>query len=805
MSKKMKWLALLLCVLIAGGTIAGLVTAVQAANTDITSRLTYTYVLRDSDNNIVPPSGYNFTNNVYTITINWNLSNTQPVLDTGDYINLPFVFTGGLSLIQMSDYTFNFTGTKPGGGGTGVAGSATLSEVNGNTWNLKATFNSFLKDLNNISGTFQLALQIYFPDDEAPQVWKINDFIVGGGWNPPDSGEYVVPGYYYERTPIAKYGGNDPAPSGIVGLNEWNVNVNSQCMSNADFFARYAGGAYDGTPPAKIRVTDTLGPGQVMYHMFRRLGPTWLTTPAAKDPAHLRYGGPSDTNAYFIAYTVDFRGMWAYFANPANKAWIEDVSGYEVDPSYYAIIPGPNTMLPNGKTMGQEYGLLPGAVPFTPAMSSFMYMSMAAYGTTGGYTTAERNRINTFCDTYLMDISPYMSNLERTGSGFAFDLDVAAIDGRGLFMTYFSQVINPAQLVGGNPPHITNTFGISFGGVQDDVESYSGQWLSGGGNAVGDNNTLTIFKKGDDTGGDLAGAVFTVERLGANPLTTGGAVSGVITLTTTPGGGGIFSATTGDLGSYGPEEIYKIVEVTPPMGYGGHTDPIYLKINPTGYVVTLCDVNGAPVTLPAAIGLCDNTGAVLATGKNLYVTNRNAGTGEEILFTNEYVGVDFVFKKTDRKGNPLEGVEFRLFSCARIHTHDPLVLPNGDSCWGTTFIPATSDAGGIVTYNQLLNGDYMLVESKANPGFQMPLGQWLIHIESGANPEITITAQGDTPPPAFVVDENDGLLTVINYPSFVMPQAGSLGALLAATGGTALMGISLVLLATRKKKRKVYD
>ena len=792
MSKKMKWLALLLCVLVAAGTVTGLVTAVQAANTDITSNMTFSYTVKDQQGNplAIPVSGYQFRDeSIFTVTIDWELDGNQQSLDTGDYFDLRFNFWGGINNIVMTNSTFNFNGVN-GSGQTGVAGSATLGKVNGTSWSLKATFNSFLANLNNISGTFELQIQLRLPLDGLGQGWNINGTQIGGGHNPPPPIGGTDISWTDPRTRKTGYPIGAHAFLDAENVSGWYGNVNLRGMTKEAYFAQYFASGHSGIPPETIHIEDTLGPGQLLLPVFSVDGTAWRLPHAAPHASTFRYGGPGETEAWLIAASVDLRDLWDFFANPSNESFIESVISGDIDPSRYNI----------------SYDS--SGVQMTYSMSSFLNAAIRNCGTTF-YSAPIQTQIDSFCAAYLQDITPYVTNWQRTAAGFSFDLDVDAIDGRGLYMNYFSRVVNPAQLEG-SPKVVANDLEISFDNIGRTSSAESQYWLTGGGNAVGDTNTLTIFKK-DAEDGDLSGAVFTVERLGANPLTTGGAVNGVITLMTTRGAGWTYSATTGDLGSYTANEIYKITEITAPMGYIKYSQPVYLKIDPgNGYAVTLCDSAGTSIVPvaggdPEPVGLCDNSAVITDTGKHLYITNRGGGEGEEILFTNEYIAVDFEFKKTDRSGTPLTGVEFQLYTCAASHTHDELVTTDGTSCWGGTPVRTAESVAGVVSFTQLLNGNYMMVETKTNAGLQLPLGQWLVHVDAAASPEITITAKGDTPPPAFVIDPDDGLLTVINYPHFTMPRAGSLTALLAASGGTALTGTSVVLVALRRKKRKGED
>ena len=133
------------------------------------------------------------------------------------------------------------------------------------------------------------------------------------------------------------------------------------------------------------------------------------------------------------------------------------------------------------------------------------------------------------------------------------------------------------------------------------------------------------------------------------------------------------------------------------------------------------------------------------------------GAETVVEYTNLYKepGIPFFFLKTDRDGNPLNGVEFALYACAQAHGHAPMVTRGLDGCW-ELFGTATSVSGtGMVPSQPIPSGDYMLVETETNPGLQLPLGQWLVHVEEEG---ITITGVSDSnfplPQYALNIDSN---------------------------------------------------
>lgn len=117
---------------------------------------------------------------------------------------------------------------------------------------------------------------------------------------------------------------------------------------------------------------------------------------------------------------------------------------------------------------------------------------------------------------------------------------------------------------------------------------------------------------------------------------------------------------------------------------------------------------------------------------------------------------------------------------------------------------ASTDAEGKVTFKTVAAGDYLLVETDTKEGYQLPAGQWVItideHIRVGDG---DIKALGDDMPPAFKIENVDGVttLSVPNYPQLVMPASGGMGAILFTVGGIILIGAAvLILILTHRKK-----
>lgn len=202
--------------------------------------------------------------------------------------------------------------------------------------------------------------------------------------------------------------------------------------------------------------------------------------------------------------------------------------------------------------------------------------------------------------------------------------------------------------------------------------------------------------------------------------------------------------------------------------------------------------------------LCGSAGfATLKCVLDLDVEPEDGG----ITFENKYNDTaPFRFTKTGKNGAALPNVHFALYPCKLAgeagHTHSTLANNAAGCCWDieNPFRTAISDADGLVDFDGLPNGDYILVETRTQAGYMLPQGQWLIHVDTKASPKLTITARGDTLPPAFKIE--DGQYSLPNHPQIILPKSGGGTVLLATALGAALLGAAGALWAAGRKKRR---
>jgi len=184
----------------------------------------------------------------------------------------------------------------------------------------------------------------------------------------------------------------------------------------------------------------------------------------------------------------------------------------------------------------------------------------------------------------------------------------------------------------------------------------------------------------------------------------------------------------------------------------------------------------------------------------------------------ETAGVMTEFQKVgaDDLATGLAGAEFALYRWDGATTPDPAdlkrlvdttlvrdadwqrVLENGEDAIDTAnhFI---SDTTGAVTFGNLEEGIYTIIETKAPGGYERPVGQWIMTINpgntdagEGAYKVEFVGKSSSMMPPAVIRDTEDGVHTfrIINARPFSIGMSG-----LEGTRGILLAGFVLMALA----------
>ena len=171
------------------------------------------------------------------------------------------------------------------------------------------------------------------------------------------------------------------------------------------------------------------------------------------------------------------------------------------------------------------------------------------------------------------------------------------------------------------------------------------------------------------------------------------------------------------------------------------------------------------------------------------------------------------FYKVDEKNNPIAGVQFSLYSrsvAVPVGQPDDWLVSDGSGGTWADPVAATSASDGSVSFTDLMPGDsYMLVETKTQPGYELPQGQWLVTVAADAS--VSITAHGYSAtvlPPAFkdaaATSPYAGSLLLPNYRQMEMPFAGGSGVIFFTVLGIAVLGLAVVFLIVTGRRRKPH-
>ena len=156
----------------------------------------------------------------------------------------------------------------------------------------------------------------------------------------------------------------------------------------------------------------------------------------------------------------------------------------------------------------------------------------------------------------------------------------------------------------------------------------------------------------------------------------------------------------------------------------------------------------------------------------------------------------FTKVKAENTQSPLSGAEFKLY-LRQPGCSDDLIDVGNPGNW-KLIDTQVSGKDGRICFDQLLPGEYRLVETKAPQGRLLPKGQWSVHVVAG-QPIDTPQAVGEQLPPAFAVKK--GKLLLANMNPATVPHSGGTGTRIFGLISAVLIGIgaAVVVKANRKK------
>lgn len=160
---------------------------------------------------------------------------------------------------------------------------------------------------------------------------------------------------------------------------------------------------------------------------------------------------------------------------------------------------------------------------------------------------------------------------------------------------------------------------------------------------------------------------------------------------------------------------------------------------------------------------------------------------------------DLEFTKIDDSNSSLANVVFELYQ-ARGNVAFNETTEKNCNYWDLSapYLREESKLSGKVSFKKLPNGIYLLRETKTAAGFHLPDGDWVIEVDSAAEPKITIRARIDTSPPAFKVE--NGKCYLPNHRKQILPFSGRWGKDLVLIIGILLIGLAGVVKVEKKEK-----
>ena len=195
-----------------------------------------------------------------------------------------------------------------------------------------------------------------------------------------------------------------------------------------------------------------------------------------------------------------------------------------------------------------------------------------------------------------------------------------------------------------------------------------------------------------------------------------------------------------------------------------------------------------------------------------YTNNPNVATQGNMGQTQEDTVFVFTYevpnKKVDQDNNPLQGVEFELYSdeaCTKDHLIKLTAVTNANNevfyrpvTGNETAAALTSDANGLFNIKGVDAGTYYLKETKTPAGYNSLKKPVKIEI-TDVHKENAGGTEAVTAPVLKVENQATSMNKIVNHKGMVMPETGGMGTVAIYTTGAALIVGAGVLLVARKK------
>lgn len=195
---------------------------------------------------------------------------------------------------------------------------------------------------------------------------------------------------------------------------------------------------------------------------------------------------------------------------------------------------------------------------------------------------------------------------------------------------------------------------------------------------------------------------------------------------------------------------------------------------------------------PSGYAANDTVYVVTVDRSGGYTIREKDGTTNILSIANVPANAALRVRKVDEKASPLTGASFQLFK---------LVGENWQQCTIGDKNTFAVDENGLISFAQLENGEYYLVETEAPAGYYRLTEKMHFTIEAGV--VSAIQSRGITYWHLDAAkDGNAACIVVTNVPGQELPKTGGMGTQFGTLVGLLMMATSLYVIMLRRKRER---